>query len=116
MTTDERLDEVMSSLKAIESHLERTEKTTAERFAAIDSRLDRIDAYLLQFRSEVISRLDVIDNRLDTLSSVLATIDLRLPPLTKALLDFGSVAARLTRDHAQLEEKVSSMLEARKPQ
>jgi hypothetical protein len=86
MTTDERLDELTRSMKAIEG-------------------------YLLQFRAEVTERLQIIENRLDTISSVMMSLDSRLQPITKAVLDFGSVATRLTRDHARLEEKVSKLVD-----
>jgi tetrahydromethanopterin S-methyltransferase subunit G len=100
MTTDERLDAVMSRLKEI-----------ADRLAAIDNRLERVDTYLLQFRAEVTGRLEIIENRLDTISSVMMSLDSRLHPITKAVLDFGSVASRLILKQARIEEKVSKLVD-----
>jgi hypothetical protein len=77
----------------------------------IDERFDRIDQYLQEMRAEVVNRLDIIENRLDTLNSTVHSIDLRLPALSKAITDFGSVATRLTRDHAALEAKVSKLID-----
>lgn len=93
VTTDERLDQILNRLDAM------------------DKRFDRVDDYLLRFRNEVTARLDVIENRLDTISPLLMGIEQRLQPLTKAVLDFGTVATKLTRDQARLEERVSKLVD-----
>ena len=84
-----------------------------------DQRFDRIDQYLLELREEVVRRLDVIDHRLEMLSATVANVDSRLPPLTKAMLDTGTLSAQLVREQsdlvarvAKLEEKVSKLMDS----
>jgi hypothetical protein len=91
----------------------------------IDERFDRLEQYILDLRQEIAGRLDTVDGRLDILSSTVANLDSRLPPLTKALLDFGSLSAKLVREQSgrkdtstdlvvrvrKLEEMVSKLIE-----
>jgi DNA repair ATPase RecN len=77
----------------------------------IDERLDRIDRslktlteYVLDLRQETANRLQTIDNRLDIVSSTLANVDSRLPALTKAVLDFGSISAGLMREQSKQKD------------
>jgi|HubBroStandDraft_6_1064221.scaffolds.fasta_scaffold2142100_1 hypothetical protein len=63
-----------------------------ERFDRIDKSIDRLTQYVIDLREETTSRLQVIDSRLDFLSSTVASIDVRLPALTKATLEAGSLA------------------------
>jgi hypothetical protein len=99
--------------------------TTDERFDRIDGSIQTLTRYVLELREETANRLETIDNRLDILSSTVANLDSRLPPLTKAILDFGSLAAQLVREQsrqksgaadlvarvAKLEEIVSKLVE-----
>jgi 3-dehydroquinate dehydratase len=85
--------------------------STDERFDRIDASIGDLKQYLIAMRTETINRLDIIENRLDTLTNTVHSIDLRLPALSKAIADFGSVATRLTRDHAALEAKVSKLVD-----
>jgi len=92
--------------------------TADERFDRIDDTIARLTRYMLEFREETARRLDVIDQRLDFLSHAVVNLDGRLPPLNKAILDFGSVAAQLTKDHAEtaarqsrLEDQVSKHID-----
>jgi SMC interacting uncharacterized protein involved in chromosome segregation len=66
--------------------------TTDERFDRIDRSIEALTNYVLDLRQEAASRFQTIENRLDILSSTVANIDSRLPALTKAILDFGSLA------------------------
>ena len=72
--------------------------TADERFDRVDSAIERLTQYILDFRQETATRLQAIDNRLDVLASTLASLDARQPALTKAILDFGSLAAQLLRE------------------
>lgn len=66
--------------------------TSDERFDRIDGSIENLVKDILDSRLEVATRLQTIENRLDILSSTVANIDSRLPPLTKAILDFGSLS------------------------
>jgi len=103
-----------------------------ERFDRVDESIgrlsqsvDRLTQYVIDLREEPSSRLQVIDSRLDFLSSTVASIDVRLPALTKATLEAGSLASQLVREQsrqrdsatdlasrvANLEEKVSKFVD-----
>jgi prefoldin subunit 5 len=85
--------------------------STDERFDQLDASIGDLKQYLMAMRTEMINRLDIVENRLDALNNTVHSIDLRLPALSKAITDFGSVATRLTRDHAALEAKVSKLID-----
>jgi hypothetical protein len=83
-----------------------------------DERFDRLEKYLLEFRDEMSRRLEVIENRLDFLSTTVANLDARMPPMSNALLESGVLSSRLVRDQAdlagrltRLEEKVARLME-----
>jgi flagellar capping protein FliD len=88
MTTDERLDRIELS---IENLARSTESLTR---------------YVLDFRTETINRFQMIDTRLDVLSATVASLDSRMAPLTKAILDFGAVANRLQVEQSRLAKLV----------
>ena len=67
--------------------------TVDERFDRIDTSLSELRDYLLGFRKEVIARLDAIDRRLDRIDNTVASIDMRMPALTKAIADLQRPAA-----------------------
>jgi len=99
--------------------------TQDERFDRIDDSNERLTRYVLELRDETAHRLDVIDHRLDMISATVASLDSRLPPLTKAILDSGSLAAQLAREQSRekalaadlaarldrLEEKLSKLID-----
>lgn len=78
--------------------------TTDERLDRIDRSLKALADYVLDLRQETASRLQNIDNRLDILSSTLANVDSRLPALTKAVLDFGTLSASLMREQSKQKD------------
>jgi ABC-type transporter Mla subunit MlaD len=90
--------------------------TTEERFDRVDSAIERLcglhgtlTGYVLDFRQETATRLQTIDNRLDILSSTLASLDSRHPALTKAILDFGSLATQLQREQSRQKDTVTDL-------
>jgi len=80
MTTDERFDRIDRSLETL------------------TQRIDALTQYVLDFRQETASRFQTIESRLDFLASSVANIESRFPPLTKAILDFGSLSTQLVRE------------------
>jgi uncharacterized protein YlxW (UPF0749 family) len=103
-----------------------------ERFDRVDASierlaqsLDHLTRYVIDLREEATSRLQVIENRLDFFSLTIASIDSRMPALTKATLDTGSLTTQLVREQARhrdsatdlasrvakLEEKVSRFMD-----
>ena len=90
--------------------------TTEERFDRLDGAIERLSdlhrtltEYVLDFRQETATRLQAIDNRLDVLASTLASLDARQPALTKAILDFGSLATQLQREQSRLKDTVTDV-------
>ena len=76
--------------------------TVDERFDRLDESVSRLSRYVTEMREESTHRFDVIDQRLDILSATVASLDSRFPPLTKAILDFGTLAGRLTREQSRV--------------
>jgi len=124
---DARLDAIDTRLDAIDLRLDgidaRWDRMDA-RFDKIDTRFDRVDDYILKFPSEVLSRFDIIDQRLDFLASSFNKLDMQVPPLNRAVVDFGILAGQFareqmfTREHdadiatriARLEDQVSKLI------
>jgi len=95
MSIDEQLDRIDASIKA-----------QGERF-------DRIDDYLLRFRGEMLQRLEIIDQRLDVMSHTVAGIpalEAKFAPLSQAILDFGSLSSRITRDQWVQKDAAADMV------
>jgi hypothetical protein len=67
------------------------------RLDGVDTRLDSLQEYVLSSRSEMVTSFQLIEQRLTRLEAVMSTIDLRLPPLTRAITDFGQVASSFQR-------------------
>jgi ABC-type transporter Mla subunit MlaD len=83
--------------------------TPDERFDRLEGAIERLTRYVLDFRQETAARLPTIENRLDVLSSTLASLDARQPALTKAILDFGSLATQLQREQSRLNDTVTDV-------
>jgi len=90
--------------------------TADERFDRVDASIERLSdqqrtltEYVLDLRKETANRLQAIDNRLDVLASTLASLDARQPALTKAILHFGSLAAKPLREQAGLKDSAADV-------
>jgi uncharacterized protein YlxW (UPF0749 family) len=87
-----------------------------ERFDRVDKSIehltqsiDRLTQYVVDLRDETTSRLQVIENRLDFLSLTVASIDSRLPALTKATLETGSLTSQLVREQARQKDSATDL-------
>jgi hypothetical protein len=72
-----------------------------ERFDRVDASIERLSHYVLDFRQETSTRFQTIENRLDMMSLTLAGIpalEAKFAPMSKAILDFGSLSSKITRD------------------
>ena len=69
----------------------------AERLDATNARLnaaeEHLSRYILEMRSEVIRRFDTTDQRLDFMANAL----LNVQPLSKAMVELGSLMSQVTR-------------------
>jgi len=59
----------------------------------IDKRFENLTTYMLGMRTEIIRRFDTVDQRLDFMANAM----LNVQPLTKGMLDLGSLMSQLTR-------------------
>ena len=82
---------------------------TDERFDRIDHSIETPTKYVLDLRQEAAGRLQNVDNRLDILSSTVANLDSRLPALTKAILDFGSLSSQLAPQQSGQRDSVTAL-------
>ena len=115
MTTDERFDALMAAVKALASKMD-------ERFTSIHQRLDRIDDSLRQLK-ETTDRLDILERQFTLFSSVVTSLDTRLPALFKTVVELELSLGQMKREQPgvlndwygrlmRLEEQVSKLLPA----
>lgn len=74
-----------------------------------DEHLERIESYLKQTlnRLDMLdSRLDILDSRLTTLAGLYQSLDARMSPLSKAVLDFGAIATRMQIEQSRVAKLV----------
>lgn len=83
--------------------------TVDERFERIEARLDQVESrltqYILDFRQEATQRLDIVDRRLDMLTAMMRTIDDRMAPFSKMMLDSSTVMGELMRELTVMREQ-----------
>jgi tetrahydromethanopterin S-methyltransferase subunit G len=98
---DHRLDAIDHRLDAIDHRLDAIDR----RLDSVDARFDRQDEFILQFRAEVLRRFDIIDHRLDFLASSFNKLDMQVPPLNRAIVDFGVLAGQFAREQMFTKER-----------
>ena len=93
-----------------------SDSSVNERFDRLDESigrlaqsLDRLTQYVLDLREENTSPLQVIENRLDVLSLTVVSIDSRMPALTKAMLETGSLASQLVREQSRQRDSATDL-------
>jgi predicted nucleic acid-binding Zn-ribbon protein len=123
MTIEElsaRLDLKQIDLEKRFDRIEQRFDVVEQRLNEADKRFDRIDEKLgeltqshqslvhsfLNFRTEVINRFQRIDMRLEMLTGVTTSLDFRLPPFSKALLELGETANRLQQEQVRISKLV----------
>jgi chromosome segregation ATPase len=114
MTTDERFDRLDASMERLQQYLAEFKGDVArlsQYMAEFKGDVARLSQYVAEFKSETTRRFDLVENRMDVLTATVHSIDLRLPPLSKAILDFGTVASRLMRDQGLLKDQVSKLID-----
>jgi prefoldin subunit 5 len=99
MTTDERLER-------IEQSIENLARTTENLARSTESNFQNLTRYVLELRTETTGRLEIIENRLEVLAATFSSLDSRLVPLTKAILEFGVIATRLQREQTRIAKLV----------
>ena len=110
---------------ALEERLDELERRIDQRFERIEQAIERLTRYTMDFRTETVRQFELVDNRLDMLSATMSNFETRLVPLTKWMLDSGSLASQLKRDQviskdftadlaarmSRLEEKVAKVID-----
>jgi chromosome segregation ATPase len=123
MTADERFDRIEQLIENLGQHADERSARIDERFARIDQRFDRVDErfdrvdqsietlnqrvgrveqsldnltrYVLEFRQETLNRFQAIETRLDIPMSIATSMESKLPPLSKAIADFGALSTQI---------------------
>jgi len=98
MTVDERFDRLDQAIAA-----------NNRAIATLTQNLDRLTEYVLEFRRETATRFQLIENRLDILTSTVANIENRLPGLTKAILDFGTISNHIVREQSSQKDTIADL-------
>ena len=96
---DERLDRMERSIGELTQNLKTLSELTQQNFKSLTQ-------YVLDFRTETANRFQNIEIRLDVLGASVSSLDVRMVPLTKAIIDFGAVTSQLQREQARLSTLV----------
>jgi prefoldin subunit 5 len=110
MTTDERLDRIEQSIQNLaqstESKFQNLERLIGKVTQSSETNFQNLNRYVLELRTETINRFEIIDNRLSLLAATYQSVEARMAPLTKAILDFGAIANRLQIEQSRLAKLV----------
>jgi tetrahydromethanopterin S-methyltransferase subunit G len=72
-----------------------------QRFEDVDKRFENLTTFTLDMRKEITSRFDAVDQRLDFMANAM----LNVQPLTKGMVDLGSLMGQLTRQQMQSTDR-----------
>jgi len=134
MTIDERLDRIDQSMTEMRQEMARYARDHSAENAALRTEIAALTGhvqelrtdnaaltrhvqelrtentaltrYVQGLRTETISRLEIIDTRMTLLAAGLTSLESRMLPFTKALLDFGEVANRLQIEQSRIARLV----------
>jgi hypothetical protein len=106
MTTEERWDRIERSIENLTRYMQDFRTETIERLGRVERSTENLTQYVQELRSETINRLEIIDSRLTVLTATFTSLDSRMPPLTKAILDFGAIASRLQVEQSRIAKLV----------
>ncbi|HLK66341.1 MAG TPA: hypothetical protein VKU19_23065 [Bryobacteraceae bacterium] len=95
MTTDERLDRIEKSIGEARQDL-----------STLAHDLGTLTRYVREFRTETIGRLEIIDSRLAMMAASIVSLEQRLPPMSKAILEFGEIVNRLQIEQSRIASLV----------
>jgi methyl-accepting chemotaxis protein len=125
MTHEERFDRIDANMERLNDSVAEVRDSLRQSVAEVRDSIRKLTEYVLDFRQETAQHFEVVDNRLEMLIATVASVELRIQPVTKAILDFGKVSTQVTNDqfrnkHAttelagrmdRLEEKVSKLID-----
>jgi hypothetical protein len=109
-----RLDKVDGRLDKMDGRFDRIDDRLIATNDRLDASTNRLSNYILEMRSEVSRHLDSLDQRLDFMANAL----LNVQPLSKAMVELGSLMGGLTKGqqhstdrHFDLETRVARLEE-----
>jgi len=114
MNAEEQFTRILQLLEAQGKRLDRIDQRLDQmdqRLDRMDQRFERIDQYVLEFRNEVARRLDLLDNGLRLMSSAVYSIETRIQPFTKGMLEYGVIASQIAVEQGQLKTGHSDLAE-----
>ncbi len=113
---DERFDVVEQRLNEADKRFDRIDEKLGELtqtviglrtdFKSLDQSHQSLVQSFLSFRTEVINRFQMVDMRLDMLTGVTTSLDVRLLPFSKAMLELGETANRLQQEQVRISKLV----------
>jgi hypothetical protein len=106
MTTDERLDRIEKSIENLTGYVQGFRTETANRLEIIEKSIENLTRYVQDFRTETANRFEIMDSRLTALAAVYGSVEARMGPLAKAILDFGAIASRLQVEQSRIAKLV----------
>jgi hypothetical protein len=102
MTTDERLDQVIATMTEMRQEMAGMRQETA----GMRQEIGQLTRYVMDLRSEVITRLDILDSRLTTLTGFYGSLEARLNPVAKGMLELGEIVNRVHIEQSRLARLV----------
>ncbi len=130
MTADERFDRIEQFLQGLAQRLDQMEHRVDARFDRVDQSIENLNvrvgkveesieklkAFTLDFRQETVSHITAIEARIEIPLATAASLELRLQPLSKAIMDFSTLTTQVMNgqwkqtDHTfNLEMRVSKL-------
>jgi len=82
---------------SVDERLDRIEQAMQAGFNQNRAEFDRLNRHLLQMRTEVIRQLELVDPRLDVPENAVSGVQSRMPVLSKAVIDLGTLAGQVTK-------------------
>ena len=112
MTADERFDRIDGTLERLSDKMgglsDKLERVS-DKLERVSGDLAHLTEYTISFRTEVIAKFEVVDQRLDYLGSTLASLDSRIAPMSRAILESGATSAQLVREQFREKEAAAAM-------
>ncbi len=77
----------------------------------LQAQFDRMAGYIIDLKREVVARLDLIEQRQSVMAATLTSLDMRMPPLAKSVMDVQASANQILKDRmdSDLDRRVSAL-------
>jgi chromosome segregation ATPase len=95
---EERFDRIDARFDRMDQRFDRIDhsiENLTQRVTHVEESLDNLTRYVLEFRQETLNRFQAIETRLDIPMSIATSMESKLPPLSKAIADYGTLSTQI---------------------